>query len=694
MKRNTYLILLIFGALFGQEEKIGLEELLFSPEFVITATKIITPISEVPASVTIITEEDIERYGFETLADVLNYTLGTYTTTDRANNFVGVRGMFRLGDYNTRILILLNGHVLNEVWNMYVDIGEALGINMENVKKIEIVRGPGSALYGTSAFFAVINFITKEGKEINGLIPSFEIGSFEKYKGKLLFGKKIGKFDIFLSGSYLDYKGPDLFLDTIFLDPEVNLPVRFGTGDSIYIWGGKAKGCDYENGWTFLGNIKVSDFSFLSHIITYTAGIPLSDYESAFGDKRNKVMDKHEYFELKYSKFFERNKSITLKGYFNHYKYLDWYVYPDTSYQGDGYIFRDEGNPYWSGSEIQITYPFFDWFNFLIGGEFQIKRVSQAVWEENIITHETFEESYIKSEDKSWFSSFYLENNLKPKNYLDLLLSARLDYYSTFGGAITPRIAVCMYPKKGTTLKLIYNRAFRAPSVYEYSFTDWMSILSNYDLKPEFITSYEISLTQNLMDKLKVDFSIFLNHLTNLISDAEVESTVISPSGDTIYNENWEQYRNIGRAKNIGFELGIKSNLREKIDFFANFTFNDSKEDEKGNGNWKWMPNSPKFYLSMGTSYEIINNRLWLSLMGRFLSKRLTRENDTLPHQHTIDLYLKTQDIFIKDLKIFIKVKNLLNSSLYDPLPVYFTPDRVKLDGISINAGISYKLKL
>ncbi|RKY92668.1 TonB-dependent receptor, partial [candidate division KSB1 bacterium] len=143
-----------------------------------TAAKYAQKVSEAPASVTIITSEDIERYGYRTLDEILMSVRGFYTRNDRNYVYVGLRGFSRLTDYDNRILVLLDGHTLNEDIYGAPSFGTDLGIDPNIIERVEIVRGPGSALYGTGAMFAIINIITKKGNIIDGLNLRAETGSY------------------------------------------------------------------------------------------------------------------------------------------------------------------------------------------------------------------------------------------------------------------------------------------------------------------------------------------------------------------------------------------------------------------------------------------------------------------------------------------------------------------------------------
>ena len=140
-------------------------------------------VTEAPSSVTIITADEIRGFGHRTLADVLRTVRGFYVTYDRNYSYLGVRGFSRPGDYNARVLLQVDGHRLNDNVFGSALIGTEFPLDVDLIERIEIIRGPSSALYGTSAFFAVINVITQTRQPENGLEASATLGSFDALRG-------------------------------------------------------------------------------------------------------------------------------------------------------------------------------------------------------------------------------------------------------------------------------------------------------------------------------------------------------------------------------------------------------------------------------------------------------------------------------------------------------------------------------
>ena len=146
--------------------------------------------TEAPASVTIITSDEIKKQGYRTLADLLRNVPGLYVSYDRLYASLGVRG-FNLG-VNDRVLLLINGHRINNSLSDGAFIGTEFILDVDLIDRVEVIRGPGSSLYGANAFFGVINVITRKGRDMagHGAEASGDAASYDTYKGRVTYGKK------------------------------------------------------------------------------------------------------------------------------------------------------------------------------------------------------------------------------------------------------------------------------------------------------------------------------------------------------------------------------------------------------------------------------------------------------------------------------------------------------------------------
>jgi iron complex outermembrane receptor protein len=189
--------------------EVGLEEL--GNIKVYSASKHLQSASDAPASVTVVTAAEIQTFGYRNLADIVRSVPGFYVTYDRDYSFVGVRGFGRLGDWNSRILVLIDGHRINNNVLGQAMMGNEFPVDVDMIERVEIVCGPSSSLYGANAFFAVINVMTRKAKQVKDWELSFQTGSFGTYEGRASYGHEFNGLGVLLSGTFYDSKGQTLF---------------------------------------------------------------------------------------------------------------------------------------------------------------------------------------------------------------------------------------------------------------------------------------------------------------------------------------------------------------------------------------------------------------------------------------------------------------------------------------------------
>ena len=233
---------------------------------VYAASKYEQKITEAPSSISIITSEEIRKYGYRNMAEILRSVRGFQMTNDRNYQFVNVRGFGLPGDYNSRVLLLIDGHRINNNIFGQALLGTESPIEIDLIERVEIVRGPSSSLYGTNAFFGVINIITKRGIDFKGLEVSGELGSFEMYKTRLSYGEKYpNDLEVLLSGSYFDTQGDDRLFFKEFNDPSTN--------------NGIAQNLDYDRYKNAFAEFSFHDFTLQSDYHYRKTGVPTASFE-------------------------------------------------------------------------------------------------------------------------------------------------------------------------------------------------------------------------------------------------------------------------------------------------------------------------------------------------------------------------------------------------------------------------------
>src|ERR1700728_3482189 len=176
---------------------------------VVSASKFEQKATEAPSSVTVLTSDDIKHYGYRTLAEILESVPGFYTTYDRNYSYLGASGV-NTGNANDRILLLVNGHRINNDLNDSAAIDTSFILDVDLIDRVEIIRGPSSVLYGNNAFFGVINVITRQGKQVDGSEVSGMYGSYNAYSGRVSIGDLFTNgLQFLLSGTIYNDDGPE-----------------------------------------------------------------------------------------------------------------------------------------------------------------------------------------------------------------------------------------------------------------------------------------------------------------------------------------------------------------------------------------------------------------------------------------------------------------------------------------------------
>lgn len=633
------------GVVQGNETDIGavsLETLLNTK--ISTAAKYEQTISEAPASVTIITSEDIERYGYRTLDEVLMTVRGLYTRNDRNYVYLGARGFSRPGDYDNRILTLINGHTLNE--NVYGSsfFGTDLGLSLDVIERVEVVRGPGSSLYGTGAMFAVVNIVTKEGYLIDGLKLSGEAGSFRRLQGSAAYGKEFDSgLDVLVSGLWGDIEGQDLYFEE-FDDPSTN--------------NGLAENLDWDHYYGFLTRVKYGDFTIQGVLTSREKGIPTAAWWMAFNDDAAKSLDERRFIELKYDGDISADKRIMSRGYFDHYDYRGTYPYEEGNW-----FDANDGN--WLGGEVQFRWDIQPNNRITVGTEYQNHlRADHREWDE--------EETYFNENFPFSVASVYLEDEYQVAENLSLTLGVRRDEYSTVGSATTPRGAIIYNPVKSGALKLLYGEAFRAPNIYEAHYESVDEAKGNPDLKPETIRTMEVVWEQRLSDELFGLVSVYNYEMENLIDQ------IIDPSDSLL------QFQNISKVRAKGVELGFDARLKMGLTGYANYIFQKAEDVDLG----ERLTNSPAHIVNAGLAYPFLN-LLNAAVEVQCETERITvYETETDPYLLT-NVSLSTKPLF-GYIKLSLLIRNLFDTDYKLPGGYEQLQDAIAQDGRNFTVKAEY----
>ncbi len=623
---------------------------------VYSASKFDQKVTDAPASISIVTASEITTHGYRTLADIIQTVPGFYITYDRNYAYIGVRGFGRPEDFNTRVLLLIDGARLNSAVDNSAPIGTDFPVDVDLIERVEFIRGPGSSLYGANAFFAVINVITKRGRDMKGTELSGDAASFDTYKGRASYGNKFQNgLEMLVSGTYYTSGGQDLF---------------FKEYDSPATNHGISRNCDGDESHNIFSKLSYQDFSMEGGYQSRDKGIPTGAYDTIFNNPQTQTVNETAFWNLEYDHKFDNQLGVMARFIYNHYRYYGDYLY-DAAKAGDPMepvlnkdMFASES----AGTEFQITKKLFDNHQLVVGADY---------YDNFVGTLQNYDvaplKMYLNDNRSSINWGVYLQDEYHIMRNLIFNAGVRYDEYDTFGGTTNPRLALIYNPLEKTTFKLIYGSAFRPPNLFELYYTDGSTTKGNPDLKPETDTTYELIWEQYIGKYLRTSTSVYYNDIENLISyQADSIDSMATP-----YNSKGADAK--------GIELQLEGKSPQGIDGRISYELQRAEDAETG----RMLTNSPENQVKLVVTVPLIAERLFLGSEFIYMSPR-----KTLAGAETDDAFITNVTLFApkvtKRLKISASVYNLFNQKYGEPAGIDFRQDIIEQDGISFRLKCTY----
>jgi outer membrane receptor protein involved in Fe transport len=492
---------------------------------VYSASKFMQKASEAPSSVTVITNADIRNYGWRTLADVARSVRGLYVSYDRNYSYLGARGLLRRGDYNTRFLLLVDGNRINDGVYDQAPVGQEFPVELELIERIEFVPGPGSSIYGTNAFFGVINVITRKPSEQAGSHAMLEVGQagWRKASASTQWRSEAGTA-FMLSASAYGSAGRDLYF------PEFDTPAQNH---------GIAKGLDDERGRRFLAKAAHGPFTLSLIHAMREKGIPTAAFSQPFNDGRSEIVDTQSFADLAWQGSLQAGLQASGRLYWGRVDSVGDYVNDDAlrSLNHDGSSSR------WWGMEGKLVSAAFSGQKLVAGFDYQ---------DDYHMRQYTFDvdpyKFYLDNKQSRRRLGLYAQDELSLREDLLLSIGLRHDHSSNAGGVTSPRAALIYQHDRDTTFKAIYGSAFRAPNCYElyYSFPGAGGQLPNPALHKERIVTTELAVVRELGENARLTLSVFRNQGSGIITQEEIPP------------DDMARFDNTSRASARGIEIDFE----------------------------------------------------------------------------------------------------------------------------------------
>jgi len=469
-----------------------------------TASKTSEKLSDVPSSITVFEQSHIHSMGIDNVYDLLNFVPGFQTTRDVdiiAEPSIHARGLTSM---NGHVLVLMNGFRLNEVsWSRSTMTNSY--IPAHNVKRVEVIRGAGSALYGSNALLGIINIITNNKQ--NSI--SVETGSFNKQAGTFNFYKPISlDFSVSSSLSFNKDKGESYANDA--KDPReyINFSTNFTYKDSsLYIDYSRQEIEDFihfnnpanSNNWSKNSTLHVmlKNEKELSEKIGLHSMVSYNQFNlNNIGLlKQASNEDAHDWLVGPYVKSLSYEADIHLEYDINSYNNII-----------AGVVFRREGVDY-QGAYSNFISP--DNSKVVANEKFYIGDIQRFKDVGQLNSQEKFINIY----------GLYAQYRSDISKDLTTFIGLRYDNYSIGGDSLNPRIALVYRPFDEITFKLLYGSAFRAPTNKEL-FANGPRSVGNDSLEPEEVETSELVMTYKV-DDVVIDLTLFHNSISNTLIPEE-----------------------------------------------------------------------------------------------------------------------------------------------------------------------------
>ena len=607
-------------------------------------------ITDAPSSVTVITRDEIEKYGYRTLADILRSVRGFDVTYDRTYSYLGVNGINRPETYNSRVLLLIDGHRINN--NVYEQamLGTEFPLDVNLIERVEVVRGASSSLYGTSAFFAVINVITRKRDQLKGWELAFGPASFGTYQGRASYGGNYRGIDMVFSGGFYNSQGQTFFY------PEFDTPA---TNNGI------VRNSDNDSYQHYLATVSFRGFTLQGVYSDRNKLTPTASFGTLFNDPQTREFDSEQYLDLSYQRPMSKGWNVAARTSVGRHVYDGIYAYSPAQPGGGNLLNYDFSRGTWSGEELKIEQSQ-ERNNLTFGTEFQ-ENLQQDQVNYNINPFL----GYISSRpSNSVVGAVYVQDEFAFTGKLSLSAGVRYDHYYTFGGTANPRLGVIYHPFSQTAFKLLYGSAFRAPSAYEMYYYGLGQYQANLHLQPETIKTYEVVMEQGLGEHFHLTANVFRNQVSKLINQE------LNTSGLLIFE-------NTAGTHIDGFSAELEARFSGGLQGKASYSYSDNQNTLAT----KTLTSSPEHLAKLNLIVPLLQQKLFAGLDAQFNGPATTLTGASTSSFQVFNLTLLGHAMG-KHLDISASVYNLLDKKYFDPAPAGLTQDQIQQDGRNFRAAI------
>ena len=607
-------------------EQMSLEELMNVN--IVGASKYEQKQQQVAAAVSVITRADIRTYGWRTLNQALASLPGIHTTYDYQYESLGIRGFGLPGDFNSRVLITINGNRINDATYDQGPTGRDFPLDIDLIERIEYFPGPGSAVYGQNAMMGVVNIVTRNGASVNGAELSTSYQTAETMpQERATFGKKFSNgTDALLSFSGLQSRGTDRFFD--YGDSGISGVARRLEGENV-----KQLFAQATHGPLAF------DFIYGDRRKDDPTGMFFSDPLVASQFQRDRRLNT----QIQYNDNFA-NDTLNVLGrlFLGQYRYDNPLIY-------DGEKTLSTGPSDWHGAELRLLFTALSNHKLMAGVEYQ----------NNTSIKQSFQ-NFDHPEDNIAIKSsvvrmgVYAQDEWRITDTLSATVGLRYDYSAwigSLGNRLSPRGALIWQATPKTTLKALYGRAHRSPNAYERDYTDGISQVANPGLRSEMVDTAELVADYLPLPNMNLRATVYAWDMHNVIA-LEIDPA----SGLSQYQQTSQKVLARGAELSLDKTWDWGARLRS--------SFGIQNAEQQGSH----LPNSPYHLGKLNISIPIpLITGLRAGYELQYYGKRKTLDGTHTDNYFLSNLNLVTNVPQVKGLEASLGFYNLFNENYQHP---------------------------
>ena len=618
---------------------------------VVGASKYEQKQSEVAAAVSVITRGEIQAFGWRTLDEALASLPGIHTTYDRQYNYLGARGFGLPGDYNTRVLVTINGNRTNDSIYDGGPMGRQFPLDLGLVERIEFIPGPGGAVYGQNAMFGVVNVITRSGAGVGGVELAAGMKQPQALReGRVSWGGKLDNgMDVLLSASGLHARGEDRF----FTYP--------GAGPAGADVSGIAAGMDGARGEQFFATLAHGAWSF---DLVYGNRRKYDPTGAYFSDPLVPGQFQGDRYTLAQGQYRDSFLGDTLQVQGRLFAGQERY----TSQLSYGTMFSFPATGDWRGGELRLLYTGIASHKLMLGLEVQDNtRGNQQILDLATPAND------ILIQTVGSRTGIYAQDEWRLADTLTATLGLRVDHNDATGTKSSPRAALIWQAAPATTLKALYGRAHRAPNAYERDYDDGFAQIANPALKGESIDTLELVADQRVGSDLTLRGALYQWTMRDLIT-LGIDSVSGIP-----------QYQSGDQVKAKGLELSADKTWAWGGRLRASVSLQDVAYAGGGA-----LLNSPKLLGKLNLSGPLPWAGLRAGYELRYDGRRLTVGGSKLGSFAVSNLHLSTEAM-ANGLEVSLGIQNLFDKRYAHPGADTNWQNALEQDGRSVRLSATYR---